>query len=65
MQYQTLKAGDVRQPGDEFAAKQDATVRNFPKEHANKNFQPIWPNRIGQLILAGDLVATIYRRPLP
>jgi len=57
----TLKAGDIRQEGDETKTKEGYNKMNGYEEYANKSWQPV--RLLGHAILPSDLMVAEFRRP--
>lgn len=60
MQYKILKAGDVRQEGDEVKVTAKEPFTSYNEQF--RDFVPI--NLVGHPILPVDLVNCEYRRPV-
>lgn len=68
MNYQTLKAGDVRKAGDEVAEyTRIGSIGFCPNTNPTLFETGDWNrvNLIGYSILTSDLIAARFRRPLP
>lgn len=61
MKYQTLKAGDVRQQGDEVIHKYGGSKHGGATE-TPAGWQPV--TLINHTILESDLIVSVFRRPV-
>ena len=61
MKYQTLKAGDVRQRGDEVIHKYGGSKHGCGTE-TPADWQPV--TLINHTILESDLIVSAFRRPV-
>lgn len=69
MNYETLKAGDVRQEGDEIRRRYDVgeSSSRIPQRYADRfpeEFKWTKVNLLNCVILQSDLISHEFRRPL-